>query len=304
MIPIADLHTDLVLAHFDFGDKILQKSLRRQITIDKLIRSDTKVIFAGFGYDNHYGDSRRQLNTYKKILDNKNFNVVLSKKDLKSHLKKINIVLHIEGGGFIRKEEDFLECYANGVRSISLTHNYKNSLACGVGEDDGSGLTLSGKKIVRLANKLGVILDLAHLNEQGFLEAASRYSGPLIVSHTACRKICDLPRNISDDQLKLVAKSDGIVGIFFSKKFISKNIQVGVEDLIKHFKRIAQLIGVRHLAIGSDFGGITTGKPKSLTDINKLKNLLFALRKSGFSSNEIDHIAYKNALRVLKKILP
>jgi len=190
-----------------------------------------------------------------------------------------------------------------GIRSLGLTWNHQNQLATGVGKGvQGEGLTTFGRQVVREMNNLGMVIDLAHINEAGFYDAVCESSEPVIVSHSNARALCDHPRNLSDEQLRKIKEADGVIGLNFYPEFVSAE-KATISKLIDHFVHIAEVAGIDHLGIGSDFDGIDQVIP-DLEDVTKVPRLIGELSKHGFSAADIEKITSKNFLRVLNKVLP
>jgi membrane dipeptidase len=236
--------------------------------------------------------------------------LVVSKKDLKNlfskNNSKIGLLLHLEGAEYLNRNiQNLYRYYENGLRSIGLTHAHQNSLAGGNTSDPTIPLTPFGREVVKAAHKLNMIVDLAHLNQKGFYECLEMNgSKPAFVSHTCVSEVCNNPRNLDDEQIKKIAETKGVMGIFFSSKYVKNDeITVTIDDVVKHFLHVADLIGTDNLAIGSDFGGITTGLPRGLENSSKLLDLFQKLKENGFTDEDINKIAYQNAQRVLLQIL-
>lgn len=306
IIPIVDLHTDYVLACYKAGK---QFGSGKQISIPLMKRSGTKVFFAGFSYDDLLKDTDLQF----KVLENelkkrKEFKLVKSKEDFSNvfnEKNKIGVVIHMEGASTLGTSiEKFKTYYEKGLRSIGLTHNYKNTLAAGCKENPNLHLTDFGKKIVKLAQKFGVVVDLSHLNYQGFYDILKIATKPVIVTHTCTYKYCPDPRNLKDEQIKEIARQKGLIGIFFSSKFVRNDgVKADIDYALNHFVHVAEVGGIDVLAIGSDFGGITTGLPKGLENTSKLLDVLEKLKKRGFSNSDIEKITHLNAKKVISNLL-
>jgi len=226
--------------------------------------------------------------------------------DLQEVLKspKTAALLSVEGGEALEGELAVLRMlFRLGIRSLGLTWNHQNQLATGVGKGvHGEGLTAFGRQVVREMNRLGMVIDLAHINEAGFYDAVCESSEPVIVSHSNARALCDHPRNLSDEQLRKIKEADGVIGLNFYPKFVSAE-KATISKLIDHFVHIAEVAGIDHLGIGSDFDGIDQVIP-DLEDVTKVPRLIGELSKRGFSAADIEKITSKNFLRVLKKVLP
>ncbi len=217
---------------------------------------------------------------------------------------KVGALLSIEGGEALEGELSALRVlFRLGVRALGLTWNHPNQLAVGVGQGvKGEGLTEFGKRVVREMNRLRMVVDLAHINEQGFNDAIGISDAPVIVSHANTHALHDHPRNLSDDQLKTLGRNGGVVGLNFYPDFIAP-ADATLDKLVDHFIHAAEVAGVDHIGLGSDFDGIDK-VIEGLEDVTGLPRLVEALSKRGFSVEEIDKITSKNFIRVLKKILP
>ena len=214
---------------------------------------------------------------------------------------------HFEGAEPIMADLSNLEYwYQKGLRSIGITWNRENVFADSIKPafgnlpDKGKGLTDAGKELVRQCNKLGIMIDMSHLSAAGVCDVLSISEKPVAATHSNPWRLCNHPRNLTDDQLKAIAENGGVVGINFYTRFLSPTGELEnkltLELITGHFKYIADLIGVHHLAIGSDFDG--AGMPDCLSDASKLPGLVTALAGAGFSTDELELIAHKNWLRV------
>jgi membrane dipeptidase len=218
-------------------------------------------------------------------------------------------VLHLEGAEAIDAELESLELwYAAGLRSLGPVWSRPNWFGQGVrfkfpaSPDMGPGLTDAGENLVRRCAEMGIVFDLAHMNEAGFWDTAKLEAAPLVVSHAAAHSICENSRNLTDAQIDAVGKSGGLVGVVYAPAFLrpdGKNDTTGIGlDLIaRHVRHIADRIGVDHVALGSDFDG--TEVPDALGDVTGIPALLEELSTAGFTPAEIDQIAWSNWRRTL-----
>ena len=231
---------------------------------------------------------------------------IYSASDLNNTFKssKIAALLSVEGGEALEGELAVLRMlFRLGIRSLGLTWNQKNQLATGIGEDNPeAGLTTFGKQVIREMNSLGMLIDLAHINLQGFFDALKMSSVPVVVSHANARAICDHPRNLTDDQLRALRDIDGVVGMSCCPDFVDPG-HATTDKLLDHFVHVANVAGVDHLGFGADFDGIQEVIP-GLEDVTGLPRLAEGLSKRGFSRKEIDSITHLNFIRVLQKVLP
>jgi membrane dipeptidase len=218
-------------------------------------------------------------------------------------------VLHLEGAEPIGPGLDELEVlHAAGLRSLGLTWSRPNAFATGVpfgfpgDPDQGPGLTAEGRALVRACRELGILVDVSHLNARGFWDVAEQLDGPIVASHSAAHALCPSPRNLTDDQLRAVGESGGIVGINFHVGFLradgAEEAATPLELIAEHAAYVAGIAGPEAVALGSDFDGATM--PASLGDVTGLPALLDALRTvAGFGAAELAGVAHANWHRVL-----
>jgi len=233
------------------------------------------------------------------VRDNKDIDRVMANDG--SH----GIILHIESINiFTDNDWDKLEkWYEMGWRSLGPVWNLTNPLGGGVYDPD-KGLTDLGKKLIHWLKEHKIIVDFAHMSKKTFLEVADILDGPIFVSHAGAHTVCPNDRNCDDEQLKLIAETGGVIGVFLAANFVSKEDRVEVGHLVDHIDHIKKTIGIDHVALGTDFGGLTGDKfVEGLTCVDDLHKLWDELEKRGYSEEEMEKIAYKNAVRVLKEIL-
>jgi membrane dipeptidase len=218
-------------------------------------------------------------------------------------------VLHLEGAEAIDAELAALELwYAAGLRSLGPVWSRPNAFGSGVpfsfgsGPDIGPGLTPAGRRLVSRCAELGVMIDLAHLNEAGFWDVARLEAGPLVCSHAGACAIALTSRNLTDAQLDAIRDSGGLVGIVFAVYFLDPRFRVepelGLDLIVDHIRYVADRIGVAHVAFGSDFDGTTI--PAALGSAAGLGRLMDALAEAGFDRSEREAIAWRNWRRVLQ----
>src|SRR5690606_14812261 len=183
-----------------------------------------------------------------------------------------------------------LEFARRGVRYIGLlpfTANELGAPAYGRGADDERGLSEHGRQVVAEMNRLGVVVDLAHINRKGFFEALEASAAPPMVTHTGVRGVHDHWRNIDDDQIRAVADRGGCVGIIFSRRFLGGP---GLDAVCDHLLHVIDIAGEDVPALGSDFDGFVV-PPDGLEDVSQVPRLTAALSARGVSE------------RALKKLL-
>jgi membrane dipeptidase len=220
----------------------------------------------------------------------------------------ISVVLHFEGAEAIRPDLSNLEhYYAQGLRSLGLVWSRPNAFGHGVdfafpgSPDTGPGLTDAGFALVRACNRLGIAIDLSHLNEEGFWDVARTSTGPLIASHSCMHHLCPTSRNLTDRQLAAIKASNGVVGINFAPAFLRADgkltAETPISEIIRHLLHGIQEMGVDHVALGSDFDGVLL--PKELGSVAGFPKILDLLAKEGLDRDALIKIAHGNWVRVL-----
>lgn len=218
-------------------------------------------------------------------------------------------ILHLEGAEAIDPDLDGLDLfYQAGLRSLGPVWSRPNAFGHGVpfrypaSPDTGPGLTPAGRNLVRACHRLGILLDLAHLNERGFWDVADLSTAPLVVTHTAAHAICPSTRNLTDDQLRAVAASDGVVGMNFEVSSLRPDghddPDTPLDVLVRQVDYLVARLGIDHVAFGSDFDGATM--PRAIGDAAGLPRLVSALRDHGYGEPDLRRLAHENWLRVLR----
>jgi len=210
-------------------------------------------------------------------------------------------VLALENSDGLERSVHVLHAYhALGVRSIGLTHNPRSDVADGaLDERDGSGLTHFGVRVVQEMNRLGMVVDIAHVNRRGVADVLELSEKPVLDTHACCRARCDHPRNLDDEQLRALAANGGVVGITYVKSFLREDRQTaGLDDVIAHLDHAVQLIGPEHVGLGSDFDGGGT----AIADATAVPRITEALLARGYGETAVRGILGLNYLRVLREV--
>jgi membrane dipeptidase len=255
---------------------------------------------------------------------------------------RIAAILTIEGGHQIDDDLAVLRMYYRmGIRAMTLTH-FRNTDWADSSTDKPAhnGLTDFGKDVVREMNRIGMMVDVSHVSDKTFYDTVAVSTKPVIVSHSSCRALSDVPRNMTDDMLRALAKNGGVVGINFGEGFLNPkdaeqlkadiaNVATEptltgkaldayaadqfrremrarvpfatVEDAADHVDHAVKIAGIDHVGIGSDFDGISA-PPRGLEDVSKMGALRAALRKRGYSEDDLKKIFGLNTLRVFREV--
>ncbi len=187
--------------------------------------------------------------------------------------------------------------FDEGFRMVGLTHFFDDEIAGSATGMHRGGLTEKGREFVRRAEAKQMIIDLAHASPATIDEVTAMATRPVIVSHTGVRGTCNNPRNLADSELKKIAATGGVISIGYWYTATCGTTPASVARAIRY---TSKLVGVQHVALGSDFDGATT-EPFDATGIVQITD---ALLKEGFSEQDITAIMGGNTIRVLRASLP
>lgn len=213
------------------------------------------------------------------------------------------VFLGIENGCALAGNIDNIDYfYRLGVRYITLCHNGDNLLCDSAMQslDTHNGLSEFGRQVVLKMNAVGMMVDVSHVGEKSFWDAVALSTKPIIASHSCCKALRNHPRNLTDEQIRAIALSAGVVQICLYKHFLSDTDVATVANAVRHIKHVVELVGVDYVGIGSDFDG--GGEIAGATSENQLINITKALIKEGFDDDEISKILGGNLLRVFRSI--
>ena len=219
------------------------------------------------------------------------------------------IVLHFEGAEAIDSDLNALDVfYAAGLRSLGIVWSRPNAFGHGVpfkfpaSPDTGPGLTGAGRALVRVCNQLGILVDLAHINERGFWDVANLSTAPLVVTHAAAHALCPITRNLTDQQIDAIGATDGVIGVNFEVSALRADSHddpdTPLTEIVRHIDYIAARIGIDHVAFVSDFDGARM--PAALGDVSGLPRLIATLSEHGYDEPALRKLTYQNWLRVLR----
>jgi membrane dipeptidase len=233
---------------------------------------------------------------------------------------KIGILMAIEGAGrWLNGEVDTLRLlYRLGVRSVAVTHGEGGSEAtylqgtkspygpCTPADREAErknagGLTPFGREVVSANHELGIVTDLAHINDKAFYQVLEQMSRPPIVSHTAVFALCHHYRCLTDNQIKALAAAGGAMGIAFAPSFIHPDPkQATIDRFVQHICHVADLVGIDYVGIGTDFDGLGRTTPV-VPEMSRLVDLTRSMLSHGLSETEIQQVWGGNFLRLLRR---
>ena len=261
------------------------------IDVTKAFKNQLTYALDGFGY---------LINDLEQ--SNANATIIRKSEDILKCKSNGNIamILSIEHADCTERSLNILRIlYEIGVRSIGLTHNISSWAADGCMEArEEVGLTKFGEAIVQEMNRLGMLVDLAHLSPSAFYSVLDVTKKPVIFSHGNVKTLCNHPRNLSDDQLKALAENSGVIGISYVPNFIDKT-SPNLEHLLDHIEYVISRVGVDTVGLGSDFDGGGT----LLADATEVPKITEGLINRGYRKYEICKILGGNIFRVLKETI-
>lgn len=214
---------------------------------------------------------------------------------------KKSILLGIENGLAIEEKIENLQHFANrGIVYMTLCHNGDNLICDSAkGNNTYGGVSEYGEKVIHEMNRLGIMVDLSHGGEKSFYDALEISRSPIVCSHSNCRALCDHPRNLTDDQLRAIARIGGVAHTTFYPGFLCKNGEASILDGITHLEHAIKIMGIDHVGIGTDFDG-DGGVPGMSCSSDAINFTMHLLRKR-FSEEDIRKIWGGNWLRVMKQ---
>lgn len=213
---------------------------------------------------------------------------------------KLGVILAIEHADCTERSLNILRVlYELGVRSIGLTHNVSSWAADGCLEArDGVGLTPFGKQLILEMNRLGMLVDLAHVSPSAFFSALELSRKPVIFSHGNARQLCEHPRNLTDEQLKALAAARGVIGMSYVPYFVDAQHPT-LDRLLDHIDHVVSVAGIEVVGLGSDFDGGGT----LLVDAPEVLGITEGLIRRGYREGDIRKILGENTFRVLQETL-
>ncbi len=239
--------------------------------------------------------------------------------------EKIALIIGMEGVEPLGSDLDLLRVfYELGLRVIGLTHARRNAAASGAvfsaGGSPSEGLSDFGRALVRESERLGIVIDLAHINPAGFDEIFELTSRPLLVSHTNARKFYDIDRNISDEQIRAVGGRGGVIGVN-SILVSARRVEATIDRFVDHIEHVIGLIGIDGVGLGFDFiefiyrqwsdearADFHQKFPSvhfipDLANHGHATNLIDKLVGRGFTDDQIEKILFRNAMRIFEALL-
>ncbi len=307
---IIDLHCDVLDKLTRLEDANFRNDSRLSASLEKLKAGNVKVqTFAIFVNSNipdneKFLSAARQIEAFHtKVLSEPEMVHITDWEQLKSlEDGQIGAILSLEGCDCIGEDLLKLEHILNaGVKLVGLTWNHENGVAYGASEDPSKGLKPFAREVVQLLNERNVIIDVSHLNEQGFYDLLP-IANHLIASHSNARALCDHPRNLTDTQIRDLVRHGGRMHVVFYPPFVEEGKESAtIDSLVKHVEHIASLVGIQHIGFGSDFDGMDLSI-EHLANAGQYENFIKALLKT-FTYEEVSIMSNRGFNKYVMKNL-
>jgi len=216
---------------------------------------------------------------------------------------KVAGLLSIEGADVIEGRIEMLGVYHRlGVRMVGLVHSLRNQLADGVTDRrTGGGLSELGVQAVEELDRLRMIIDVSHINDEGFWDVLDHAKHPVIASHSNSRAVCSHPRNMTDEMIVALAENGGVMGMNFAPSFVHPH-EATLQRLVDHIDHIVDLVGPDHVGLGSDFDGIPS-TPAGLEDVTRMPGITRELLNREYGEADVKKILGGNHLRLMKDVI-
>lgn len=217
---------------------------------------------------------------------------------------QLGVAPGVEGAHMLNGRLDRVEALAElDVTYLTLTHFSKNSAATpsiGRGANERDGLTDFGRSLIARLEAHGIVVDLAHVNTPGVLEACEVATRPVMCTHTGVKGCHESPRNLSDAEIDAIAETGGVIGIIFAPVFLAGRLRADSAVVADHIEYVAERVGVEHVAIGSDYDGWIPSIPSDQKDCRDVHRVADVLADRGWGDSELSRLLGDNAAEVLE----
>lgn len=305
---VVDLHADTLLYVADGGRRLAVRSGSGHVDLPRLRQGGVDVqVFAvyiapRYAPDRGYQRASQLLEAFERELRaNDRMALCTTVEDIHraGATGRLAAVLSIENAEAIGdRVERVDELWRRGVRIMSLTWNGSNRLADGVGGTEHGGLSAFGRLVLARMQRLGIVVDVSHLSESAFWQVVGATRGPIVATHSNAAAVRPHRRNLTNDQLRAIARRGGVVGINFYPEFLGGDT---IDHVLRHVEHMLRVMGPDHVALGTDYDGIGR-TPKGLEDASKLPRLTEAMVQRGYRPEVVRKILGQNAVRVFREV--
>ena len=324
-MKIADMHGDTIFmlrdrrkegAWCELSKNDLHMDIEKMQKADYLLQNFALFVNLG-GCENPYEEAMLEYKIFVEEMEKNKDKIsqVFCYEDILTNQKdgKISALLSLEEGemclGKIEKLEEF---YSYGARMMALAWNFDNSLTtcntkCAppqprIYEGCRAGLTETGIEFVERMEELGMIPDVSHMSDEGIEDMLQIAKKPFVASHSNARNLCNHPRNLTDDFLKRMGEKGCVIGTNFASAFLKEDTNHSKNEWIAdHILHMVNVAGIESVGFGTDFDGISCGL--EIENCSNMQTLAEVLKVRGMSETQVEHIFYKNVLRLYKELL-
>lgn len=324
-MKVADMHCDTVSLMLEERRKGRRTALlENELHLDlKRMKQADYVLqnFAMFVWlenaESPYEECMAEYSLFKEEMEKNSdlISQVFSYADIEKNREsgKLSALLTIEEGEVCEgKLSGLKEFYELGVRMMTLTWNYDNSLSTSAAHSKSlkprnyagsrAGLTEKGIEFVQCMEELGMIPDVSHMSDEGICDMLEVTEKPFVASHSNARTLCTHPRNLTDEFIRRMAEKGCVIGANFYSRFLEKDMDLTrTERIAEHILYLADKGGIECVGLGTDFDGITCDL--EMNDCAGIQTLADALIRRGMSESDVERVFYKNVLRLYRELL-
>lgn len=329
-MKVADMHCDTISELFHARERGEQVSiLENHLHMDLKRMQKGDYFLQNFAMFVHLGKTEDPFHYAMRLVDlfynelepySDRIGIVKSWKDIEENRKagKMSAMLTLEEGGICKGDLACLrDFYRLGARMMTITWNFPNELGFPNGKDERvsparsvpdteHGLTETGIAFVQEMERIGMIIDISHLNDAGIWDVFRYTKKPFVASHSNARALAHHPRNLTDEMIRALAERGGVAGINYYAPFLKDAdkkmpLQGLCSDMVAHMKHMKQIGGIGCIGLGSDFDGIDTAT--EMKDCSGMQLLADEMSREGFTTGEIEAVFHDNVLRVYRELL-
>ena len=329
-MKVVDMHCDTISELFKARERGEAGSIfdnQLHIDLNKMKKGD--YFLQNFAMFVHLGREQDPFHYAMKLVDffytelgryEDQIGIVKSWNDIEENRRqgRMSAMLTLEEGGICKGDMACLrDFYRLGARMMTITWNFPNELGFPNGKDESvsparavpdteHGLTETGIAFLEEMERLGMIIDISHLNDAGIWDVFRYTRKPFVASHSNARALAGHPRNLTDEMIRALADRGGVAGINYFDAFVKDRVDGKAalslcRDMVAHMKHMKQVGGIGCIGLGSDFDGF--GSPVEMKDCSGMQLLADEMSREGFSTGEIEAVFSENVLRVYKELL-